>query len=1045
MTTEVLSSLIVKNLNDRLYEKRKIAALDIEKLIRDSQAASDNHKVKSIIITLVNDFTYSTAPNAKNGGLIALAAVAIALGPNVSDYCDDIVPPILSCLADPDTRVRYYACESMYNVVKIARTDILKFFNEIFDALSKVLSADTEVSVKSGAELLDRLIKDIVAEATIYYNPEFAAEGYNELGVERTESDNEVTSDYHVHPLAGPAPPVPGTYPLLPGMLQDTFNLPRFIPMLAERIHTRNPFTRMFLVQWIFTLDQIPDLELIAYLPDFLDGLFDFLSDPNVDVRMATLNVLGEFLKEIGDVIEIQKERGFLRIKGKNSRQVFIIKENASDSEEKVSLPVKTKLQSPPPYTHVAREDQTTEVTENSEIQESGRESVNSAIFATNSEHNSLSDQTGRSYKIYEGVILDFGRMVDILAPHLSSSDEETQATALRWINDFILLAKEIMLPSAPMLINAILPSLAHAINPIRNIAAETNANLYKLIWETPSGSEISTNNSTGFENAAKEHFDYQPVVKTLTLQFQNEHEETRIASMEWLLMLHRKLPRKVIDDTTFSALLKALSDTSEEVVRRDLELLAQISQISDSNYFSRFILNMLTLFSTDRRLLETRGSLIIRQLCLSLEPERIYRTFSEILEKDEVLDLEFVSTMVQNLNIILITAPELLDLRRRLRNLDSRDGTYLFTTLYKSWCHNPVAAFSLCLLAQAYEHAANLLQIFAELEISVNFLIQIDKLVQLLESPVFTYLRLQLLEPDKYPHLFKCLYGILMLLPQSSAFATLRNRLNSVSSMVMLYASNGYIGQNSMANQNQYMHTQPQQVQPQPQVNSATSVPLQAQVKNSQQSQHKSKYGTSPTNMSSGMLYSQQISQQNNDTHLRWQELLLHFRGIQSHHERYRRNGVRNSGTSLNQNLSRQRRTSSFQGDVSAESLGGEEVQLEFQKSTETTLMVAANPAPIKKSRPRSASVSSSSSSRSSQSVVGVNAGSQTNVGISINDEVITRPILTSRASGSSLLISSVPKRETTSRSSGTAGNMVSGIVKKITGGSSLGSPSRK
>ena len=74
----------------------------------------------------------------------------------------------------------------------------------------------------------------------------------------------------------------------------------------------------------------------------------------------------------------------------------------------------------------------------------------------------------------------------------------------------------------------------------------------------------------------------------------------------------------------------------------------------------------------------------------------------------------------------------------------------------------------------------------------TVPLLIQLDKLVQLLESPVFTYLRLQLLEPDKYPYLFKCLYGILMLLPQSSAFATLRNRLNSVNSLVTLYASTG-------------------------------------------------------------------------------------------------------------------------------------------------------------------------------------------------------------------------------------------------------------
>jgi vacuole morphology and inheritance protein 14 len=67
---------------------------------------------------------------------------------------------------------------------------------------------------------------------------------------------------------------------------------------------------------------------------------------------------------------------------------------------------------------------------------------------------------------------------------------------------------------------------------------------------------------------------------------------------------------------------------------------------------------------------------------------------------------------MVQNLNNNLITAPELADLRRRLRNLDSRDGQSFFQSLFKSWCHNAVATFSLCLLAQAYEQAYQLLQV---------------------------------------------------------------------------------------------------------------------------------------------------------------------------------------------------------------------------------------------------------------------------------------------------------------------------------------------
>lgn len=36
------------------------------------------------------------------------------------------------------------------------------------------------------------------------------------------------------------------------------------------------------------------------------------------------------------------------------------------------------------------------------------------------------------------------------------------------------------------------------------------------------------------------------------------------------------------------------------------------------------------------------------------------------------------------------------------------------FVGLFRSWCHNAVSTFSLCLLAQAYEQAYNLLQILS-------------------------------------------------------------------------------------------------------------------------------------------------------------------------------------------------------------------------------------------------------------------------------------------------------------------------------------------
>jgi vacuole morphology and inheritance protein 14 len=86
--------------------------------------------------------------------------------------------------------------------------------------------------------------------------------------------------------------------------------------------------------------------------------------------------------------------------------------------------------------------------------------------------------------------------------------------------------------------------------------------------------------------------------------------------------------------------------------------------------------------------------------------------------------------------------------------------------------------------------------------------MMQIDKLVQLIESPIFirasahdcchalailiefflySDLRLQLLEPQRHPFLLKSLYGLMMLLPQSSAFNYLKTRLESVSAMGML------------------------------------------------------------------------------------------------------------------------------------------------------------------------------------------------------------------------------------------------------------------
>ena len=54
---------------------------------------------------------------------------------------------------------------------------------------------------------------------------------------------------------------------------RKAFSLAHFIPLLSDRIYVLSPFTRSYLVSWISVLDSVPELELITYLPEFLDGL----------------------------------------------------------------------------------------------------------------------------------------------------------------------------------------------------------------------------------------------------------------------------------------------------------------------------------------------------------------------------------------------------------------------------------------------------------------------------------------------------------------------------------------------------------------------------------------------------------------------------------------------------------------------------------------------------------------------------------------------------------------------------------------------------
>lgn len=602
----LLPSSVLKNLLDKLYEKRKIAAMEVEGIVRQLVSAGDHEKISSLLNLLTNEFTFSPQASHRKGGLIGLAAATVGLAAEAGPHLEKIVPPVINSFSDQDSRVRYYACEALYNIAKVARGDMIVFFNQIFDSLLK-LSADSDPNVQSAAHLLDRLVKDTV-------------------------------------------------------MVTDRFRIEEFIPLLRERMNVLNPFVRQFLVGWITVLERVPDIYMLGFLPDFLDGLFNMLSDSSHEIRQQADSALTQFLEEI-----------------KNSQSV------------------------------------------------------------------------------------DYGRMTEILVRRATSPDEFTRLTSITWMNEFVKLGGDQLVPYYADILGAILPCISDKEEKIRVVACETNEELRAVRADPAEG------------------FDIGAVVTIAKRQLSSEWEATRLEALRWISVLldrHRTEVIAFLDDI-FPSLLQALADPFDEVVLLVLEVHACVAR--EAPYFHHLIVFLLHNFQMDLLLLEKRGTLILRRLCALLDAEHVYRELSTILEKET--DLDFARVMIEALNLILFTASELEELRALLKqSLSNLEGQDFFVALYSSWCHSPLATISLCLLAQAYQHASSVLQLVVEKDIDMRFLFQLDKLVKLLEMPIFSHLRLQLLEPGQYPWLLKTLYGLLMLLPQqSAAFRILKKRLKTV------------------------------------------------------------------------------------------------------------------------------------------------------------------------------------------------------------------------------------------------------------------------
>ena len=204
--------------------------------------------------------------------------------------------------------------------------------------------------------------------------------------------------------------------------------------------------------------------------------------------------------------------------------------------------------------------------------------------------------------------------------------------------------------------------------------------------------------------------------------------------------------------------------------------------------------------------------SRVIAYMCRLQPPEFVFVSFAVELDhfirrkeqtqkRDDHLvsqDYQFVSAFIQQMCLVLLNSKEASELRNELKDcvgygseIEERDRrrSRLFHILLHSFSHNLVAATSLCLWGGACRTASLFLKQIDPLDISLVFLLELDKLVEMIERPLFRHLHVRMLETDKDPlaegsgtMLFQVLKSILMLIPQSACYNILRDRLVSTS-----------------------------------------------------------------------------------------------------------------------------------------------------------------------------------------------------------------------------------------------------------------------
>jgi hypothetical protein len=302
---QCISAAVLVSLAHKRYERRRLAAMEIEKVIRTLAAQDEFDSVRAILLLLSDDYVRSTNEDARKGGAVALAACAIglkkandgnappsssssssssrpgggmpfhasgsgAVGSRdlmagldgggaasggrveyahvvVAECRDLILASVVHACQDHSQRVRYYATESLFNVTKVMPSLAVRHFFILFEIL-RSLYADVDLDVRSGAELLDKKLKEVIVGA----------------------------------------------------INSGSFSADACVPVFARFVYMRNKATKQLTLTWLREFgEKLVGAPILEFLHLFLGGIFAMVADPNSTIRQLALEFLQSVLPKL--------------------------------------------------------------------------------------------------------------------------------------------------------------------------------------------------------------------------------------------------------------------------------------------------------------------------------------------------------------------------------------------------------------------------------------------------------------------------------------------------------------------------------------------------------------------------------------------------------------------------------------------------------------------------------------------------------------------------------------------------------------------------